>query len=309
MSKIRIGLDHLSPEDKRDYQAEVVYKGDISLPEEYLVKPLLPVRAQGVQGSCVAMSSASIKEIQERKDVNFQDYFSPQFIYNLRVNQDIEGMYPRDAMHILHSVGCVPEEEYPYGKIETSGSLEKRIIEYAANFKIDGYAFVNTINTLKEAIYKNGGCVFCVPVYNNEKRMWRPETLGQVVQGYHAMAAVGWNKEGFILRNSWGDKWGDKGYTIFPYKDWGMQSEVWTFLDKKSEQPKDEYVKWYFKVLRAIKNIYINNGAKTFTYGIMIFTTLLMALINKDYKLGVLGVGMIGLASFYIYKTKSYLRK
>ena len=42
---------------------------------------------------------------------------------------------------------------------------------------------------------------------------------------------VGYNKEGFIIRNSWGTEWGDNGYTLYKYSDWGHHWELWTTVD------------------------------------------------------------------------------
>ena len=73
-----------------------------------------PVRNQGSQGTCYAQSAACMKEWQEKKDINSSDYFSPQFIYNNRINQDSSGMNMRDLMKILHKTGCCYESDYPY---------------------------------------------------------------------------------------------------------------------------------------------------------------------------------------------------
>ena len=42
--------------------------------------------------------------------------------------------------------------------------------------------------------------------------------------GGHAIAIIGYTREGFIIQNSWGDKWGHKGFAILPYEDWMLHS-------------------------------------------------------------------------------------
>lgn len=36
----------------------------------------------------------------------------------------------------------------------------------------------------------------------------------------HAFAIIGYTKEGFIIQNSWGEKWGNHGTAIWRYEDW-----------------------------------------------------------------------------------------
>lgn len=38
-----------------------------------------------------------------------------------------------------------------------------------------------------------------------------------VFDGGHAVTVVGYNKEGFIIKNSWGKAWGEKGYAVVSY--------------------------------------------------------------------------------------------
>ncbi|MGE5336522.1 MAG: C1 family peptidase, partial [Gemmatimonadota bacterium] len=38
--------------------------------------------------------------------------------------------------------------------------------------------------------------------------------------GGHAFAIVGYDENGFLLQNSWGDDWGTRGYAILTYDDW-----------------------------------------------------------------------------------------
>ena len=45
---------------------------------------------------------------------------------------------------------------------------------------------------------------------------------------------TGFTKKGFIIRNSWGTKWGYSGYTYYPFEEFGMHWEIWTTIDGKS---------------------------------------------------------------------------
>ena len=223
-----------SPDDSRDWMAETIYKAEASLPDEVDHRNLLPpVRNQGEQGSCAAQTAACMKEWQERLDIGYSNHMSPQFVYNNRTNQDSEGMYGRDVMRILSKKGCCFEVTYPYDVIESPEDISVRVNEEASNFKIKSYAQINTIDGLKKALYINGPCYISFPVYNNTETMWKPR-FGDTRQGGHAMTVVGYNKDGFIIRNSWGSWWGDYGYCYYPYTDWGSHWEVWTTIDEKS---------------------------------------------------------------------------
>lgn len=43
--------------------------------------------------------------------------------------------------------------------------------------------------------------------------------------GAHAFAIIGYTPQGFILQNSWGPKWGYKGFAIITYDDWLKNAE------------------------------------------------------------------------------------
>lgn len=223
-----------SPIDERDFILESVsLKMSTKLPDVFDMRTSIgPPRDQGADGACAAFTAACMKEYQEYQDVGFDEYMSPQFIYDNRENQTSSGMYSRDVMKILNKIGSVPENDFPY---QSNMEISDSHLEIASNYRIKGYASIRTINALKESLYNNGPALIAVPVFNYGKYIWKPEGNQKMIGG-HAMAIVGWNEEGFIIRNSWGKDWEDDGYTTFPYSHWGMQWEIWTTVDADSEE-------------------------------------------------------------------------
>ena len=96
--------------------------------------------------------------------------------------------------------------------------------------KINEYAMVRNIVSLRNALIANGPCVAALPVYDDTgyPQFW-DSTRGSF-KGGHAISIVGWTKEGLIIRNSWGKNFGDKGYTILPYGDFSKILEAWTIV-------------------------------------------------------------------------------
>jgi C1A family cysteine protease len=223
-----------SPLDHRDWLAGEIFNMKTQYPTTFsMMNNLLPVRDQKNIGSCAAHSASCMKEWQESKDILLNEYLSPQFIYNLRKDKSTSGMYGRDVMNILHTYGICMERDYKYGSEE---KISNELFAKAIRFKIKQYARVETIKELKIALMINGPCILMVPTYNGGPIMWLPLYKGQKRTGGHAMTIIGWDIQGFIIRNSWGIKWGTKGYGIFPYGHWGKQWEVWTTVDDSSYQ-------------------------------------------------------------------------
>ena len=75
------------------------------------------------------------------------------------------------------------------------------------------YAIVGSEIAAKNAILSNGILMIALPV------------------GGHAVSLVGWNNDGFILRNSWGTSYGNLGYYNFPYSDFDKIIESWILID------------------------------------------------------------------------------
>lgn len=195
---------------------------------------LMPVRSQGKQGACVAFSVSVIIEYFAKKARDGDLYFSPQFVYNCRTPL-IAGMYPSNCMKIITELGVPYERVYPYGKVEPADAIPPDVYENARGWRSASYARIDSVSSLRIALFTNGPCLITFPTYNHSSKFWI-QNDGEARRGGHAVAVVGYNATGFILRNSWGDDWGDKGYTIYPYSEWGAQWEVWTVV-AMSEYP------------------------------------------------------------------------
>jgi len=48
------------------------------------------------------------------------------------------------------------------------------------------------------------------------------------------MAIIGWYKDRFIVKNSWGEQWADLGYTYLPFSDLNKIFEAWTIIDTET---------------------------------------------------------------------------
>lgn len=253
-----------SPHDTRDFVYDALRNKDITanedLPKEFtLVASLPPVRNQGSQGSCVAQAGACIKEYQEQKDYGFGDHMSPQFLYNNRDNYPRVGWDGRSLMTFLQKSGVCFEDTFPYDSRSDADQQKTGVVRgdqipaatwtEAANHKIITYALVeyvaqdnaNNEYRLKDSIMKNGPAYIAFPVYSGAgATFWRAKNedgSDRICRGGHALAVVGWTAEGFIIRNSWGEKWNGNGYVIYPYVDFYAKChwELWTCVDDKSK--------------------------------------------------------------------------
>jgi hypothetical protein len=219
-----------SPYDPKVYKAKLFLRA-VELPEEYDMRiafnAFFPVFDQGDQGSCAACAGTAMRQWQEYNDTRLLKKLSEQFVYNNREDLSEEGMYMQNLMKILLKRGICLNEFCTYGDLDTPSP---QAYKDALKRLTQGYARVDSVEELKLALYTKGPCVVAVPVYNYGKRMWF-QRAGDTFLGGHAMSVVGWTKDGFIIRNSWGDDWESNGYTIMPFADFSLAWEVWSTID------------------------------------------------------------------------------
>lgn len=188
---------------------------------------------QGQLGSCTsqALSMAyDFNRVMQKQDPTVP---SRLFIYyNERVlggnvNRD-SGAYIRNGIKAMAKWGVCEEDLWPYVIKEFKTKPSEQAYNDAAQSPIKEYARLNNtnINELKECLSEGYGYVFGFAVYPSFESdevartgvMVIPEPNESMLGG-HAVLALGYDdeKEHFIVRNSWGNKWGDKGHFYMPY--------------------------------------------------------------------------------------------
>ena len=122
-------------------------------------------------------------------------------------------MYPREALKTLQKFGTVSWEDLPgyysYPDAKAQYNEKKKILdEKALPYHIGSYYRVETIDEIKQSVYNFGVVSAMFPVYGSLLLDTKGKMLVSSLEGsptsYHQMTICGWNKEGWIVQNSWG---------------------------------------------------------------------------------------------------------
>jgi hypothetical protein len=237
----KVGGAIQSPESERDLIYERLAFGgndDLKLlPEEINWSQYAnAARNQGKRGTCAAFAGCAIKEIHSNVATGKKEYLSSEFVYYHRNNKPAQGMYGRDAFQILKDIGTVPESMFPYN---TECEPDENLYSIASGYRVSDFAKIITMEGLKKALFEVGPCYLVLPLYKTRPQFWKPAG-NEKDRGGHAVVVVGYNKDGFLLLNSWGHDWNDNGYVILPYEDWKVSWECWVSLGNSGSSPQRE---------------------------------------------------------------------
>lgn len=210
--------------------------GNKGLPSRVDLRPYLtPVENQGQTNSCTANAVAGACEYLIKRKIGDKAYdISRMFIYyNARKRSDSkiedEGCVIQYAVESLKELGACPEKVWPFEPAIVNKPPQSDAYQLAQRFKIADMEEVPVeLEMWKKALSEGYPVVFGTELYesfddcNNNKGfvpMPSPAEAGRASHGGHAMLCVGYSDpdEVFIVRNSWGDDWGDKGYCYMPY--------------------------------------------------------------------------------------------
>lgn len=190
---------------------------NMDIPKEYSYIPYLPnVYDQGNRQTCVPHAiSAFVDWFNGVNGINKD--MSIDWIYDCRENKNEDGMSLKEALKYIKRVGYISKQEY---KDIKKGKSPKPDM-------INMYGVLGSIFTMQRSLILNGPFILALPVYDsNRSDFWN----GDNFEGGHAVACVGYDEEGLIIRNSWGSLWGSNGYCTLPYSQLNKIYEAWALI-------------------------------------------------------------------------------
>ena len=202
-----------------------------------------PILDQANCGSCVAFASIGVLETQYKISSllpSFNAKFSPQHIFSCGGGACNWGWMPENAARYLQRSGAPDEACMPY----QSGATGQDVACSAScpdasqrSVKIASYSTPTRgstdVNAVKQAL-QNGPLVTTLTVYADFMAYAGgvyKHTTGDYMGG-HAVSIIGYDdsKNAFIIRNSWGEEWGENGFGYVSYDDEsGVGDETWGY--------------------------------------------------------------------------------
>jgi C1A family cysteine protease len=205
-----------------------------------------PIYDQGQLGSCTANAIGAAVEFDRLKQ-KLPD-FVPSRLFIYYNERKIEGTVStdsgamiRDGIKTVASDGVCPEPEWPYviSKFATRPTA-KCYRDAKLDRAVSYQSIVSNLNQMKGCLASGYPFIFGFTVYESFETKAVAKTGHVPMPGWaeravggHAVMAVGYDevKQWFLCRNSWGTKWGMKGYFTMPYSylvQPGLSQDFWT---------------------------------------------------------------------------------
>lgn len=209
-----------------------VVKDISTIPESVdLRKKWWKIRDQNETGACVGFATADgvLKWHYVKEGLILKtDDTSARFIWMANKETDNFTLYPTTflemagtqtklALKLARKYGCVLEEILPMSG-ELSKMTARTFYTLASRLRITSYhAIPYDKNKWRIWLAKKGPILTRLGVDST----WMNATnsgghlntyFPDTILGGHAVSIVGYTQDYFIVRNSWGDKWGDKGF-------------------------------------------------------------------------------------------------
>lgn len=232
--------------DQRDFLYSAIRMVPAKLPKYVDLRPTCSkVEDQGDLGSCTGNALVGGLEFLEKKDKVKYIELSRLFVYyNERAMEHTvksdSGAMIRDGIKTLAKQGVCSEKSWPYDIAKFKNKPAAACFKEAADHQITSYHRILTLDEMRTCLAEGFPFVFGFTVYESFETQQVSKTgvvdmpkKSERVLGGHAVLAVGYDdaSKRFIVRNSWGTGWGQKGYFTMPYAyvaDRNLSDDFWT---------------------------------------------------------------------------------
>ena len=217
------------------------------LPTSVDLRPKMPpVYDQGQLGSCTANAIGALFEYDDK------NAFTPSRLflyYNERVIEHStgtdSGAMISDGIRSLQTTGICPESMWPYDTSKFTTKPPTSCYTTASKYQaLEAHNIHQDVTSMKTCLAYGFPFVVGIAVYSSFESQAvattgivpMPDRKEQCLGG-HAVLVVGYTSDNhWIVRNSWGTSWGQKGYFTIPYLyllDSNLCSELWTITSLK----------------------------------------------------------------------------
>ena len=247
MSKVKhnysLKIDRI-PESELNFKVSAPVK--TTLPPSVDLRSMFPpVYDQGELGSCTANALCGVYEFEEN-DENVNKGYKPSRLfvyYNERklentINED-SGAILSDGIRALQNYGVCSETKCPY-VIEnfTQRPSTDAYREALSHRVITATNIRQNVNDMKTSLYQKNPFVVGISIYESFESdevartgyVPMPNPAREQLLGGHAVCVCGYIPNYWIVRNSWGPDWGDKGYFYLPTSyllNPALSSDLW----------------------------------------------------------------------------------
>ncbi len=223
-----------------------------------LRKHCSPIEDQGEIGSCTAQSVVGLLEYLWRQTHGEHMDGSRLFLYKATRNllnwTGDTGAFVRTAIKATRLFGVCPEDYWPYEASKFDDEPPAFCYSFARSFRaVVYYRLESKVAALRQSLAQGVPFAFgftCFQsiddddVYETGKIPFPGGDESSV--GGHAVIAVGYDdaKKHFIIRNSWGRGWGEKGYGYLPYRYFEdeLADDCWCVIKSSYDNSAEESV-------------------------------------------------------------------
>jgi len=239
--------------DERDFVFAAENEADLPpLPASFSLRDKqTKVKNQGSRGTCTGFAVTAIAEfLTGHPDLSEEYIFAKAKAIDIAdYNYSGYGAYLRSAAKALNKHGICRETLAPYkdGPEDSwKGFVFTPEMEAdAATRKADVYVHVGKHGFERALVRTNATLLIGVMLHESYRAAKKNggfvpvPKAGEKEIGGHAMTLVGYNEKYYLLKNSWGETWGDEGYLWWPRENIGnIFGAGWSFV-KAEDSPVD----------------------------------------------------------------------